>query len=216
MQHPTLEQLKLLQIKRASLVKEKDYVKNPETLLAVSVLQIQQKIRAGGILFDLKSRSQLDSQVGKLTTTSSPYISSFLSLRNKQPLLQIIRKFSNFDVLMVEGAGKQHPRHYGLACELGVDLDIPTIGITKSSLYGITDFSQPHDLGEPNFDFFPVFDEDYLIAYFIKKITNKQGIFLSVGHKISLQTAVDIVLPFIVYKLPEPLRLVKILLKRST
>lgn len=207
--------MKRLQVERASLVKEKDYIDKPKTLLAVTILQKNQKrIKAGGVLYDLQSKTQLDSQLGEFTA-SSPYISTFLSLRNKEPLLQVIAKFRRFDLLMVEGAGRQHPRHYGFACEIGVDLDIPTIGITKNSLFGVTDYSQSLDKEEYNYDIFPVFDKKGLIAYFIKKQKNKQGIFLSIGHKISLQTAVEIVLPLCIYRIPEPLRLVKALLRKS-
>lgn len=213
--HLNLDQLKRLQVIRASLVEEEDYIKKTKTLLAIAVLQKNQEIRAGGVLYDLKSNTQLDSQLGEFITASSPYVSSFLSLRNKQPILQVISKFHNFDLLMVEGAGRQHPRRFGLACELGVDLDIPTIGITQKSLFGKIDFSQSLDKGEPDYHFFPVFDKNDIIAYFIKKRKNKKGLFLSIGHKISLHTAVEIVLPLLVYKFPEPLRLVKTLLRKS-
>ncbi|MFX0125327.1 MAG: endonuclease V [Candidatus Hodarchaeota archaeon] len=216
MQHLDLEQLKQLQIEKASLVKEKDCIKNPKILLAVSVFQKNQKIRAGGILYDLKSNSLLDSHLGGWITASSPYISTFLSVRNKQPLIQVITKFLSFDILMVEGAGRQHPRHFGLACELGVDLDLPTIGITKKALFGSVDFNHSLDNREYSYDVFPVYDKEDLIAFFIKKRTNKQGIYLSIGHKLSLLTAVDIVLPLLVYKFPEPLRLIKTLLRKST
>ena len=210
-----LDHLMRLQVERASLVKMKDYIKNPKTLLAVTVLQKNQKLQAGGILYDLESRVQLNALLGDLFPILSPYISGFLSLRNKQPLVQLISHFRNFDLLMVEGAGRQHPRHYGLACDLGVDLNIPTIGITKSSLFGDIDFSQPLDAGQSSFDLFPVFDGNDLIAYFIRKKESKKGVFLSIGHKISLETAIDITLPLLIYKLPEPLHLVKMLLRKS-
>ncbi|MFX1506955.1 MAG: endonuclease V [Promethearchaeota archaeon] len=209
------DQLRRLQAERASLVKIKDYIKEPKILLAVTVLQKNQELRAGGILYDLESRLQLGALLGDLIPISSPYVSGFLSLRNKQPMLQIVTQFHRFDLLMVEGAGRQHPRHYGLACDLGVELNIPTIGITKSSLFGNIDFSQPCNKGRPSFDLFPVFDGNDIIAYFIRKKGNKKGIFLSVGHKISLETAIDITLPLLIYKLPEPLRLVKMLLRKS-
>jgi len=210
-----LEQLKRLQVQRASLVKLNDYLNKPKILLAVTVLQKNQQLRAGGVLYDLETKMQLNSLLGNHSPVSSPYISGFLSLRNKMPLLNIIAKFHKFDLLMVEGAGRQHPRHYGLACDLGVDLDIPTIGITKKSLYGKIDFSKSLDKRGSSFDLYPVYDRNDLIAYFIKRPKNKKGLFLSIGHKISLETAVDITLPLLEHTLPEPLYLVKMLLKNS-
>ncbi len=207
--------MELSQIRRSSLVIEKDFINHPKTLIAVAVHQKEREIVGGGILYDLESHNQIDFWLGEKTPVSYPYISFFLSLRNKQPLLKVIEHFQGFDLLMVEGAGKQHPRYFGLACELGVDLDIPTIGITQRSLFGEIDFFHPIDNKECDYEIFPVVNEKLLIAYFIRKKSNKQGIFLSIGHKISLQTAVSTVLPLLIYKLPEPLRLVKSLLKES-
>lgn len=116
---------------------------------------------------------------------------------------------------MVEGAGKHHPRYFGLACELGLDLDIPTVGITQKSLVGEIIFSQPLEKKDYDNDIYPVLYEENLIAYFIKKRSNKRGIFLSIGHKVTLLTAVNIIMPLLIFKLPEPLRLVKMLLKKS-
>jgi deoxyribonuclease V len=209
----SLDQLKHLQIERASLVKVKDHISELKTLLAVTVFQKNHKLRAGGILYDLQSRVQINALLGEFIPISSPYISGFLRLRNKQPMLQIISQFRNFDLLMVEGAGRQHPRHYGLACDLGVDINVPTIGITKSSLFGNINFSHLYE--RSSFDLFPVLDRNDIIAYFIRKKGNKKGIFISIGHKISLETAIDITLPLLIYKLPEPLHLVKMLLRKS-
>ncbi|MHA2247713.1 MAG: endonuclease V [Candidatus Hodarchaeales archaeon] len=207
------KEMERTQIKRASLVEEKDYFNNPKTLLAVAVSQKRQKIMGGSILYDLESHNQIDSWLGEMIHAPHRYISTLLSLRNKQPLLQVINQSREFDLLMVEGAGKQHPRHFGLACELGVDLNVPTIGITQRSLFGEIDFSHPLEKKEYDYNIYPVFEEKHLIAYFIKKQSNKQGIFLSIGHKISLQTALETILPLLIFKLPEPLRLVKSLLK---
>ena len=61
----SLDQLKCLQVERASLVKMKDYINEPKTLLAVTVLQKNQKLRAGGILYDLQTRVQIDALLGE-------------------------------------------------------------------------------------------------------------------------------------------------------
>lgn len=210
-------EIKKAQIKQSLLVEELDYVSSPKTLLAVAVHQKNHKIVGGGILYDLKTKVRLDFKIGEILPAPYPYIRGFLSLRNKQPLLQVINQMQEFDLLMVEGAGKQHPRQFGLACELGVELDIPTIGITRNSLWGEIDmsFSIKEHLREKMFEVFPVYDGEKPLAYFIKKKNHNRGIFISVGHKISLKTATDVILPLIINRLPEPLRLVKSLIKTS-
>jgi deoxyinosine 3'endonuclease (endonuclease V) len=36
------------------------------------------------------------------------------------------------DLLMVDGNGLLHPRRFGLACHVGVEADLPTIGVAKN------------------------------------------------------------------------------------
>ncbi len=209
--------MKRSQSKRASLVEQTDYTTSPKKLLAIAVYQRRKGIRGGGILYNLESQDQVDFWLGETSPAPYPYISTFLSLRNKPSLIKVINAFwGKFDLVLVEGAGVQHPRHFGLACELGVDLDIPVIGITKNSLWGEINMSYPIETcqREKKHDIFPVHDGEKLLAYFIRRKQNKRGIFLSIGHKISLQTAVDIILPLLKNKLPEPLRLIKSLLKK--
>ncbi len=208
--------MKHSQSERASLIEQADYIVSPKTLLAIAVSQRNKGIQGGGILYDLESQNQIDSWLGEISPAPYPYVSTFLSLRNKPSLEEVINAFwGKFDILLVEGAGVQHPRHFGLACELGVDFDISVIGITRNSLWGELNMSYPIETykREKKHDIFPVYDGERLLAYFIRRKENKQGIFISVGHKISLNTAVDIILPLSRYMLPEPLRLVKSLLK---
>lgn len=213
-----LEDVKRTQIERASLVDQSDCLINPKTLLAVAISQQNSKIRGGGILYSLEYQKQIDSWIGDIYQAPYPYVSTFLSLRNKSSLIEVIKAFwGKFDLVLVEGAGVQHPRYFGLACELGVDLDISVIGITRNSLWGEINMSYPVELRqvESEHEIFPVYDKEKLLAYFIRRKNHKKGLYLSIGHKISLRTALEIILLLIVNKLPEPLRLVKSLLKEK-
>ncbi|MFA4647149.1 endonuclease V [Pyrococcus kukulkanii] len=67
---------------------------------------------------------------------SFPYIPTFFFLRETKPIL-LASKGESFDVLIVEGHGKAHPRGYGLASHIGVVLQKPTIGVAKKLLRGI-------------------------------------------------------------------------------
>ncbi|MFX0170815.1 MAG: endonuclease V [Candidatus Hodarchaeota archaeon] len=176
--------------------------------------QRTEKIRGGGILYDLELMTQIESWIGDEISISTPYIPTFLILRNKPVLKPVIKHFwGRFDLILVEGAGIQHPAFCGFASELGVDFDVPTIGITKNSLLGEINWFDPLKKCTNEHEVYPVYYEKRLIAYFIKKKKNKKGIFLSIGNKLSLKTAIDIVLPLMQYRIPEPLRQIKILLK---
>ncbi|MEP0824115.1 MAG: endonuclease V, partial [Nitrososphaera sp.] len=64
-----------------------------------------------------------------------PYIPGLLMLREAEPVISTLALLKKgYDLLMVDGHGRLHPRKCGLACYLGVTLDKPTIGVAKSRL----------------------------------------------------------------------------------
>ncbi|MFX0182711.1 MAG: endonuclease V [Candidatus Hodarchaeota archaeon] len=199
---------------KSQLIIREDYVKNPKIMLVIAVNQKAEKIQGGGILYDLELKTQIESWIGEEIEEPAPYIPTFLTLRNKPALIPVINYFwGKFDLVLVEGTGIQHPAFCGLASEIGVDFDVSTIGITKKSLVGEIDWTDPYKETANEHEVFPIYYKNQLLAYFIRKKRNKRGIFLSQGHKISLKTAIDIILPLIRFRIPEPLRQLKILFK---
>ena len=66
-----------------------------------------------------------------------PYIPSFLAFREGEPIIKTFNKIKEkIDILFVNGHGISHPFKLGLASYVGVNLNIPTIGITKKLLSG--------------------------------------------------------------------------------
>lgn len=131
-----------------------------------------------------------------------PYIPGLFMLRESGPILNTLRTLRNsFDVLLVDGHGILHPRKCGLASYVGFIIGKATIGVAKSLLVG----SIIRD------GFVRYGDGDEVLGYMIAKEGRKE-IFISVGHYISLATAVDVVERIIKKKewIPEPLRLADI------
>jgi len=123
-----------------------------------------------------------------------PYLSGFLGFREAEAILDVLNELENpFDVLMVNGNGTLHPRGFGLASHVGVFLGKPTIGITRRPIKEA--------------------ERDNSLLKIKGKIEGKivNGIVVSVGHKISLKTAVKLVKSTSIYKMPEPLRQAHIL-----
>lgn len=115
----------------------------------------------------------VDSQ----TAATHPYVPGLLMLREAGPVLHTLKKLkSGFDLLLVDGHGLLHPRKCGLACYVGVTLDKSTIGVAKSRLCGAVRPDGFVELGGE------------VIGYaFSKKL------YISAGHRISLETAMAIV-----------------------
>ncbi|MFO0898706.1 MAG: endonuclease V [Pirellulales bacterium] len=77
------------------------------------------------------------------TPIAFPYLPSLLTFRELPAMLAAVdaaRTAGNLgDVLLVDGAGRLHPRSAGIAAHLGVVADLPTIGVTKRLLHGMAD-----------------------------------------------------------------------------
>lgn len=134
-----------------------------------------------------------------------PYISGFFMLREAGPIFTALKKLKSFfDVLIVNGHGVLHPRRMGLASFIGLLVDKPTIGIAKRLLCGIEDV-----------DNYISIDHDICG----KKITGKGNshVYVSVGHKISLETSINLVMELFrdEGRFPEPLKTADLMSKKA-
>jgi deoxyribonuclease V len=134
-----------------------------------------------------------------------PYIPGLLSFREVPLTLEACEKLNTVpDLVMVDGQGIAHPRHFGLASHLGLFLNTPTIGCAKSHLFG--QFKAPGVL-QGDFDDI-IGDQGSIIGAAIRTKTRVKPLFISVGHKINLASAIYWVLQCCRgYRLPEPARL---------
>ena len=120
-----------------------------------------------------------------------PYIPTYLAYRELPVFSELIQN-ERPDVVMIDGNGLLHPRLFGVACHFGVVHDIPSIGIAKKKLCG----------------------EEREKSIFVngRKVGVKVGkIYVSPGHRISVDSAVSITKRFMKYSMPEPVRQAHIL-----
>jgi deoxyribonuclease V len=133
-----------------------------------------------------------------------PYIPGLLSFREVPSILAGFEKLQHMpDLLMVDGQGIAHPRRIGIASHLGVLLDLPSIGCAKSRLTGHLSGT----LGEEAGSRVPLVAGRETICMALRTKVRSNPMFISLGHRISLETAVDYVLKCCRgYRLPEPTR----------
>ncbi|KAI7871580.1 endonuclease V [Spinellus fusiger] len=148
-----------------------------------------------------------------------PYISGFLAFREIDSLVQLLTQLKQEaphflpQLLMVDGNGRLHPRKCGIACHLGVISDIPTLEFLviprEGPLLQInhvkvackeTLFKRGDRL-----DLVGTSGTVYGTALRATD-TAVNPIFVSQGHRISLETAVRVVLAMCHYRIPEPIR----------
>lgn len=136
--------------------------------------------------------------------TRFPYVPGLLSFREIPALLTALDSVrSEPDLILCDGQGIAHPRRFGLACHLGVLVDRPTIGVAKQRLIG--DFrSPPQRRGAWS----PLVDNDEVIGAALRSRVGTKPVFVSIGHRISLETAVRLTLACTTrFRLPETTRL---------
>lgn len=132
-----------------------------------------------------------------------PYIPGYLSFRETPALLEAARGLRRApDLLLCDGHGRAHPRRFGIACHLGVSLDVPAIGFAKSRLVGTH-----REPGPRRGAHVPLRDDGERIGEVLRTRTGVKPVYVSVGHRVSLATARRWVLRLASrYRIPEPIR----------
>ena len=133
-----------------------------------------------------------------------PYIPGLLSFRESPLVLAACEKLTVApDLVLVDGQGVAHPRRMGLASHLGLFLDAPTIGCAKSRLCG-----RHEELGAEPGSYAELVDNGEIIGAVLRTKPGVSPLYISIGHKVDLQTAIHWVLECCRgYRLPEPTRL---------
>lgn len=133
-----------------------------------------------------------------------PYVPSLLSFRETPVAVKALEKLQiTPDLILCDGQGIAHPRRFGIACHIGLLTNVPSIGVAKSLLVG-----KYGSLGEERGSRAPLTHYNEEIGVVLRTKNKVQPLYVSVGHKISLETAADYVLQCAPkYRLPETTRL---------
>jgi deoxyribonuclease V len=140
-----------------------------------------------------------------------PYIPGLLAFREAPAVLAACETLrAEPDLFLFDAHGLAHPRRMGLACHLGLWLDRPAIGCAKSRLCGEHN-EVPEDAGA----WVPLRDGIEMIGAVVRTRRGSKPVYVSIGHKVDLETAVWWVLATrrpaagesLGYRLPEPCRL---------
>lgn len=159
-------------------------------------------VYAAVVVVDAETLETLET-AGRADRATFPYLPGFLAFREAPPILRAFAQLCvRPDLLLVDGHGVAHPRRAGIACHLGVLLDLPTVGVAKSVLVG--------DAGEParsRSSRAPLVHAGRRIGTVLRTRDGVAPVYVSVGHRVSLRTAARWVLAAGGgYRLPEPVR----------
>lgn len=133
-----------------------------------------------------------------------PYVPGLLSFREMPAILPALHELDAApDVFMTDSHGVAHPRRFGLACHLGVLLDLPAVGVAKSILTGTPEGELASEKGSR----VPLVDADESIGAVLRTRADVNPVYVSIGHRTTLEDAVALTLTCAPrYKIPEPTR----------
>jgi deoxyribonuclease V len=173
-----------------------------EVVAGVDVSIKEERARAAVVLLSYPDLVPFQSAVAD-KPVSFPYVPGLLAFREGPVVLAALEQLAQRpDVLMFDAQGLAHPRRMGLATHLGVLLDMPGVGCAKSLLCGR--YVEP---GEQKGSWTPLVDGDEVIGAVVRTRDGVQPVFVSVGHRVDLETAITLTLNCTTrYRLPEPTR----------
>jgi deoxyribonuclease V len=158
--------------------------------------------RAAAVLMRFPELETVDEVVFE-QATELPYIPGLLSFRELPAILGALERLAiPPELVLCDGQGRAHPRRFGIACHLGVTTGLATIGVGKSRLCGQHDEPGPEKGASVD-----LVDGDEVIGRVVRTRSRVRPLYISVGHRLRLATAVDLVLACTPrYRLPEPVR----------
>lgn len=165
----------------------------PRLICGIDVSYDGETAYAAAAVWDIKQEVFAETVTTK-DTAPLKYVPGLLGFREGPILARISRMVQTKpDVYFVDGHGVAHPRRFGLACQFGLAIEKPTIGVAKSLLYGKVENYMILD---------PAGDEIGTVL----SGANGKKFYVSVGHRVSLETASRLVSNSIVNGHPAPLR----------
>lgn len=197
-----IERLRKSQEQLAAQVVERPLAMPPRVIAAADLHLADHRGAASAVAFSYPALELVSQRVVTQDITF-PYIPGLLSFREAPICLAALGSLDRRpNLVLVDGQGRAHPRRAGLACHVGVELGIPTIGVAKSILVG-----RHGRLGDERGSTAPLVVDEEIVGMAVRTRSGVTPVYVSVGNLITLAEAVEWVLRTTTrYRLPEPSR----------
>jgi deoxyribonuclease V len=185
--------------------------RSPGTVAGLDVAYADDgRLAAAVAVLDATTLEVLESAVATGVATF-PYVPGLFAFRELPTLIAALRRLTLApDVLVCDGYGVAHPRGFGLASHLGLLTGASTIGVAKTAFIGR--YREP---GPDRGDFSPLLDGERVVGRVLRTRAGVRPVFVSVGHRVDLETATALVLRLTPrYRLPETTRVADRLSRR--
>ncbi len=178
-----------------------DFAPRTATGLDVAYAVGSTVIAAAVVTVDVATGEVLESATA-VGEAEFPYVPGLFAFRELPALLEALSRLRTTpELLVADGHGLAHPRRFGLACHLGVETGLPTIGVAKTPM---GDYAPPAQTRGATT---PLVDGTDEVGAALRTQPNVKPVFVSIGHKIDLATACTTTLTLAPsYRLPETTR----------
>lgn len=201
-----LKKLREEQINLSKKVNLKDTFKEIKTVAGIDVAYPKNEFEnacGACVVIDYKTKEIIEKKT-IFWETNFPYISTYFFYREFPIIRELINILkSNPTVIIFDGNGILHPYGIGMATQAGIKLNKPSIGISKSLLYGKIEGN-----------IIKINNEKKGFLFYTSKKTKKPT-YISPGNNISFDSSQKIVKNLCIYKTPEPLRQAHIYAKKT-
>ncbi|GFD75207.1 endonuclease V [Tenacibaculum sp. KUL113] len=135
-----------------------------------------------------------------------PYVPGLFSFREIPAIKEAYFKLQiKPDIIVCDAQGIAHPKGIGMATHLGIELDKPTIGCAKKKLIGVYNKEELGNI-KGSYKFLKL--DNNIIGAVLRTQTDIKPMFVSIGHKVSLNTAIELLNKLTPhYRLPETTRM---------
>lgn len=184
------------------IVDNADVDEIPRYVAGLDVAYDGDRLAAAVVVLEWETLAEVDRAV-VLGETTFPYVPGLFAFREIPGLLEALGQLGTTpDLLVCDGQGLAHPRRFGLACHLGVLTGLPSIGAAKTAFVGA--HAGP---GTARGEVADLIVDNQIVGAVVRTQNGVKPIYVSIGHRVSLSTAVRHVLHLAPrYRLPETTR----------
>lgn len=175
-----------------------------EKVAGIDVAYEGDRAFAAMVVFDYTSRKEL----GRFVVEGSarfPYIPTYLAFREIPVVAPLMERLDEGTVVMYDGNGILHPEGFGITSQVGVLFDVPTVGVAKKLLCGTSVPGEGRGVDR-------IVHNGRIIGYAVSRAGGHDAkpVYVSAGHGLSPEQALDIALRFAEHRIPEPTRMAHI------
>ena len=192
-----LAELRDRQRRLRKLLSNKDYGGQISRVAGIDVAYKENHAFAAMVVFDYDSGEEIERCVVE-GEAEFPYIPTYLAFREIPLIEPLVSYVGQGTVLMYDGNGTLHPEGFGIASQLGVVFDLPTIGIAKKLLCG--------EVTERSGNSRELRMNGGIVGHALSTVKGAKPVYVSSGHMMSLRQAKAITLKFLKHRVQEPTR----------